>query len=69
MTGNMVALSTGSDAVLPFASEAEIVGALPADVVVAEVIVKSFGLVERFGAFEPLALVERRGVERERAVR
>lgn len=32
-------------------------------------VVKSFGVGERFGAVEPLALVERRGVERERAVR
>jgi hypothetical protein len=59
MTGNMVAFCTGSDAVLPFASEAEIVGALPANVVIAEVMVKSFGVGERFGAFEPLALVKR----------
>jgi hypothetical protein len=59
MTGNMVALCTSSDAVLPFASETEIVGAFPANVVIAEVIVKNFGVGERFGAFEPLALVER----------
>jgi hypothetical protein len=68
MTGDMIALCTGSDAVFPFASETEVIGALPAYVIVAEMVVKSLGVGERFGAFEPLTVVGRRGVERESVV-
>jgi hypothetical protein len=59
MAGDMIALCAGSDAVFPLASETEVIGALPANVVVAEMIVKSLGFWERFDAFEPLTLVER----------
>jgi hypothetical protein len=59
MAGDMIALCAGSGAVFPFASEAEVVGALPTNVVVAKMVVKSFGFGERFGAFEPLTPVER----------
>ena len=59
MAGDMIALCAGSDAVFPFASEAEVIGALPANVVVAEMIVQSLGFGEGFGAFDPLTLVER----------
>lgn len=39
MAGDVIALGTGRAAVLPPASETEVVGALPADVLVAEMVV------------------------------
>lgn len=39
---DMVSLGAGGAAILPFARETEIVGAFPADVVVAEMVVKRF---------------------------
>lgn len=42
MAGDMVSLGTGCVATLPFAGKAEVVGALPPDVVVAEVDVELF---------------------------
>ena len=44
MTSNMVAFCAGCSAVLPFAGEAEIVCALPTDMVVAEMMVESLGV-------------------------
>lgn len=40
----MVTLSAGRATVLPLAGEAEVAGALPADVVVAEVVVEGLGV-------------------------
>jgi hypothetical protein len=68
MTGDMITLCTGSDAVFPFASETEVIGALSAYVIVAEMVVESLGVGEIFGAVEPLTIVRRRRVERERVV-
>jgi hypothetical protein len=59
MAGDMIALCTCGGAIFPFASEAEVIGALPANVVVAKMIVKRLGVGEGFGAFEPLTVVER----------
>lgn len=44
MTCNVVTLCAGCSAVLPFAGEAEIVCAFPADVVVAEMMIESLGV-------------------------
>ena len=44
MARNMVTLGTRGVAVFPPASEAEVICALPADVVVAEVVVEQFGI-------------------------
>ena len=51
----MVALSTGSTAVLPLAGEAEVVGGFAANVVVAEVVVESLCVVKRSSALFPSA--------------
>jgi hypothetical protein len=68
VASDMIAFCTGGRTVLPFASETEVVGALPANVIVTEVIIESLGVGERLCAVEPLALVKRRGVERKRLV-
>ena len=59
MTGDMVALGTGRCAVSPFASEAEVVSALPAYVIVAEVVVEGLRVHKRLCTVEPLTVVER----------
>ena len=59
MAGDVIPLCASSCAVFPFASETEVICALPADVVVAEMIVKSLGVGEGLCAFEPLTAVER----------
>lgn len=51
----MVALGTADIAALPLASEAEIVGGLAADVVVAEMLVDDLGVVENFATIVPSA--------------
>jgi hypothetical protein len=51
----VVALRTGGGAIYPFAGEAEIAGALPADVVSAEVGVEGVGVGEDAGAGGPFA--------------
>jgi|HubBroStandDraft_1064217.scaffolds.fasta_scaffold1906435_1 hypothetical protein len=55
----MIALRTGRCAVSPFASEAEVIGALPAYVIVAEMIVEGLRVRKRFCTVEPLTVVER----------
>jgi hypothetical protein len=57
MTSNMVALCAGCSAVLPFAGEAEIVCALPANVVVAEMMVESLGVEISSGTVLPETVV------------
>jgi hypothetical protein len=57
MTGDVVPLGTGGSAVSPFAGETEVVGALPADVVVAEVEVEDFWISEFSDATEPETFV------------
>jgi len=59
MTGDMIALRTGGDTVFPFAGEAEIIGALSTNVIVAEMIVEGFGVGERFRTVQPLTVVKR----------
>jgi hypothetical protein len=59
MAGDMITLCAGRGAVFPLASETEVIGALPADVVVARMIVKGLGVGESLCAFDPLAVVER----------
>lgn len=51
----MITLSTGSAAVLPLASEAEIICAFTTDVVVAEVVVEGFWVSEILTAVVPEA--------------
>ena len=51
----MVTLGTRGVAVFPPASEAEVICALPADVVVAEVVVEQFGIREQGRAVQPSA--------------
>ena len=46
MTCNVIPLGTRSSAILPFASKAEVVCALPADVVVAEMVVEGLWVGE-----------------------
>lgn len=53
MAGYVITLSTRGAAVLPFASKAEIVGALAADVVVAEMVVKDLWVGKGLGAVLP----------------
>ena len=57
MACDMVSLGTGRTAVLPLAGETEVAGALPADVIVAEVIVERLGIWEDLRAVDPLAAV------------
>ena len=53
----MVALCACDGAVLPLACEAEVVGALAANVVVAEMVVEDLWVAEVEGAVDPLAPV------------
>jgi hypothetical protein len=55
MTSDMVALGTGRATVLPLASETEVVCALSADVVVAEMVVEHLCVFEALGTLFPLA--------------
>ncbi len=57
MGGDVVTLRAGGTAVLPVASEAEIVGGFATDVVVAEVVVEYLGVGEGTIAVAPFALV------------
>lgn len=53
MTCDVISLCTGGAAVLPPAGETEIVGALPADVDAAEVVVEGLGVGEGQRALLP----------------
>ena len=64
MTCNMVALRAGRSTVLPSAGEAEIVSALPADVVIAEMVVESLGVGVSSCAVEPETAVGCCGIGR-----
>lgn len=55
MACNVVALCAGCRAVLPLAGEAEVVGALSANVVVAEVVIEGICIRESLCAGVPLA--------------
>jgi ribosome-associated toxin RatA of RatAB toxin-antitoxin module len=57
MTCDMVSFRTGNVAFLPLASKTEIVSALPSDVVVAQMVVEYFRIVESFIAVEPLTIL------------
>jgi hypothetical protein len=59
MTSDMVALRTGGCAVFPFASEAEVIGALPAYVIAAEMVVEGLRIGKRLCTVKPLTFVER----------
>ena len=60
MTGDVVALRTGCAAVFPLASQAEVSGALAANVVVAEVVVEGLWVWEDLVAVDPLAAMASR---------
>jgi hypothetical protein len=62
VTGYVITLGTGGPAILPLASETEIVGAFAANVIVAQMSVEGLriGIVEL--AVDPLALVGELGV-------
>lgn len=62
MRGDVIALSAGSTTVLPFAGEAQIAGALAADVIIAQVVVERFGVGEDLVAVDPLAAMAGRSV-------
>ena len=49
----MISLCASCSAILPLTSETEIIGALSADVVVAEMVVEDFGVEVRLGAVGP----------------
>lgn len=53
MGSNVISLRTGGLAILPVAGQAEIVGGLATDMVVAEMQVEGVGVVEGGGAVEP----------------
>jgi hypothetical protein len=53
MTGDMISLRASCTTVLPLTSETEVVGALSADVCVAEVVVEEFGFREGLAAVDP----------------
>jgi hypothetical protein len=55
MAGDVVPFGTGNGAVFPFTCETEIVGALTADVSVAEMDVEQFGIWGDFFTAFPLA--------------
>ena len=57
MAGNVVTLRTGGAAVLPVAGETEVVCALAADVVVAEMVVEGLWVGEGADAVLPVAAV------------
>jgi hypothetical protein len=58
MASDMIALRTGRYAVSPFASEAEVISALPAYVIVAEMNVEGFRVRKRLCTVKPLTVVE-----------
>ena len=62
MTSNMVPLCTGCPAILPIASQTQVVGALAADMIVAQVAIESFGVGESFLAVDPFTFVGVRNV-------
>ena len=55
MGSDVIALSTGSTTILPFAGEAQIAGALAANVVIAEMVVERLWVGEDLFAVDPLA--------------
>ena len=59
MAGDMIALRTDRCTVSPFTSEAEIISALPAYVIVAKMIVERLRVRKRLCTVEPLTIVER----------
>jgi hypothetical protein len=57
MASYMVSFGTGRPAVLPLAGQAQIIGAFPADVVVAEMVVQLFRITESQGTVDPETFV------------
>lgn len=59
MTSDMITLCTRSTTIFPFASETKVVRALPADVVVAKVVIERFRVCIGLGAVDPQTFVVR----------
>jgi hypothetical protein len=59
MAGDVIAFRTCRCAVSPFASEAEVIGTLPAYVIVAEMIVEGLRACKRLCTVEPLTVIMR----------
>ncbi len=57
MTCDVISLGAGGSAILPFASETKIVGALPANMFIAKMIIKSFRVDKGGGAVKPETVV------------
>ena len=53
MAGDMISLRASCTTILPLASKTKVVGALSADMVVAEVVVKVFRVGVGFAAIDP----------------
>ena len=53
MACDVISFSTSSTTILPLAGKTEIVGAFPANVYVAKVVVQGFGVGERLRALKP----------------
>jgi hypothetical protein len=64
VTGDMVSFGAGCSAIFPFTGQAQVVGALPTDVVVAEMVVQGLWVWEGLGAVEPETLLGVRMVGR-----
>jgi hypothetical protein len=60
MAGDMITLGTGCAAVLPLAGEAEVVGALAANMVIAEMVVEGLWVEKGLSAVAPETFVGRR---------
>jgi len=66
MAGDMISLCASSTTVLPFASKTEIVCALPANMVIAKMVVEGFRVGKGLDAVEPETLMNRGWVSRRR---
>lgn len=59
VTGNVITFCAGGAAILPFAGQAKVVGALPTNVIVAEMVVQRFRIAERESTLGPETVVDR----------
>jgi len=57
MASDMIAFSAGRATILPLASQTQVAGTLPTNVVVAQMVVERFWVGQDLVAFYPLALV------------
>lgn len=53
MTGDVISFGAGSSTILPLASKAEVICALPSDVIVAKMVVQCLRVGERLDAINP----------------